>query len=439
MKLLLQYGKTNISLYGPPGSGKSTIAKLLSEKIGLSLIDVDDDILEKNWGVSVAEKLEKLGDEEFLKAEEEETIKINCCNSIISLTGSNALSKKTMDYIKSISIVLYIDVDKEIILSRANEMKIDRVVGQKDKSFSDILDYRKKFYIKNYDFRVIVGKQDSNDEILSNILNLLNREMGYLSTRNQDKTLHDFNDVIHNPIDEFKGLFLPVSYQIFSISQLERLVDLKYHERCFKILETFPLCEEVKLIFFDIIQEIYSDSNFFSDEIIPIVNLKNVMKNDDNNIFIAEQFYGKTASFKDLALEFFSKICFILEKNSSKVNIISSTSGDTGSAVMNSFSKLGFKTFILYPNEKISNEQEKHLLNYNEKPNCYSISINSNFDECQSLTKSITTNDLFLKKLDKIGEKIIVANSISWGRLMPQIFYSFNIYLDLVKVRLYFD
>lgn len=47
MKLLLQYGKTNISLYGPPGSGKSTIAKLLSEKIGLSLIDVDDDILEK--------------------------------------------------------------------------------------------------------------------------------------------------------------------------------------------------------------------------------------------------------------------------------------------------------------------------------------------------------------------------------------------------------
>ena len=153
MKLLLQYGKTNISLYGPPGSGKSTIAKLLSEKLGLSLIDVDDNILEKNWGVSVAEKLEKLGDEEFLKAEEEETIKIKCSNSIISLTGSNALSKITMDYIRSISIVLYIDVDKEIILSRANEMKIDRVVGQKDKSFSDILDYRKKFYNKNHNWR----------------------------------------------------------------------------------------------------------------------------------------------------------------------------------------------------------------------------------------------------------------------------------------------
>ena len=52
MKLLNRLGKTNISLYGPPGSGKSTIAKILSENIGFKLIDVDDDILEKEWGVS---------------------------------------------------------------------------------------------------------------------------------------------------------------------------------------------------------------------------------------------------------------------------------------------------------------------------------------------------------------------------------------------------
>lgn len=62
--------KTNICLYGPPGSGKSAVSKILGEIMNLPVYDVDDDHLEKDWNVSVAEKLEILGDEEFLKAEE---------------------------------------------------------------------------------------------------------------------------------------------------------------------------------------------------------------------------------------------------------------------------------------------------------------------------------------------------------------------------------
>ncbi len=62
--------KTNICLYGPPGSGKSAVSKILGEIMNLPVYDVDDDHLEQDWNVSVAEKLETLGDEEFLKAEE---------------------------------------------------------------------------------------------------------------------------------------------------------------------------------------------------------------------------------------------------------------------------------------------------------------------------------------------------------------------------------
>jgi shikimate kinase len=64
------HSKTNICLYGPPGSGKSAVSKILGQIMNLPVYDVDDDHLEMDWNMSVAEKLESLGDEEFLKAEE---------------------------------------------------------------------------------------------------------------------------------------------------------------------------------------------------------------------------------------------------------------------------------------------------------------------------------------------------------------------------------
>jgi SpoVK/Ycf46/Vps4 family AAA+-type ATPase len=61
--------KSNICLYGPPGSGKSAVSKTLGHKLNMTIYDVDDDHLEVDWGISVAEKLELLGDDAFLKAE----------------------------------------------------------------------------------------------------------------------------------------------------------------------------------------------------------------------------------------------------------------------------------------------------------------------------------------------------------------------------------
>lgn len=61
--------KTNICLYGPPGSGKTTVSKLLGKKLNLPVYDVDDDHLENDWKTSVASKLNELGDTLFIQAE----------------------------------------------------------------------------------------------------------------------------------------------------------------------------------------------------------------------------------------------------------------------------------------------------------------------------------------------------------------------------------
>jgi shikimate kinase len=73
MKILKNLLGKNIYLYGPPGSGKSYIAKKLASKLNMPLYDIDDDHLEKEWGMTVADKLKELGDEKFIIEESSKT------------------------------------------------------------------------------------------------------------------------------------------------------------------------------------------------------------------------------------------------------------------------------------------------------------------------------------------------------------------------------
>lgn len=169
-------------------------------------------------------------------------------------------------------------------------------------------------------------------------------------------------------------------------------------------------------------------------------------KSTNHKIFIMEEFYGETASFKDLALEFFSLLFKKTIKNKNKLSlaninenkflILAATSGDTGSAVLNSFDKVNIPVLILYPKNKISKAQELHMTSFKSNISKV-ISINGDFDDCQKIAKSILNDNNYSQNiLKKYNFKISSANSISWGRLLPQIVYTANSYLELVKVSL---
>ena len=85
------YSRSAMFTVGPPRPGKSSVARELSTLLGLPVLDVDDDVLERNWGQSVAEKLRELGDDAFLHAEAKELRTVNAERTIISLSGSQTI------------------------------------------------------------------------------------------------------------------------------------------------------------------------------------------------------------------------------------------------------------------------------------------------------------------------------------------------------------
>ncbi len=141
-------------------------------------------------------------------------------------------------------------------------------------------------------------------------------------------------------------------------------------------------------------------------------------------------FNGPTFAFKDMALTLLPALVKIAKKNlgnNKKTVVLTATSGDTGSAALNGFTKLdNTHVFVLYPNKRISQFQEKQMLSFNGA-NAKSFAVNGNFDDCQRTVKEFFNNESY-NKLD-----LSSANSINIGRLAPQIIYYFYAYADLVN------
>ncbi len=230
--------RTNICLYGPPGAGKSTVSKILGNILNMPVYDVDDDHLEKDWGTTVADKLKELGDEAYIIAEGgkqiiyslESTKKINKTNTIISLSGSTPLHEEAINHIRSSGILVYLDVDKQLILNHLHLMKCDRIVGQSTRPISEILDYRKSIYEKYYDLRLFIDDEESFDSIANKIVDLLNRQQEYVSTRG-NKGNYLFLDVIREGLAKDRGLFVPQYLPSFSLQQIKRLINMSYEDR----------------------------------------------------------------------------------------------------------------------------------------------------------------------------------------------------------------
>ena len=82
----------NIVLVGMPGCGKSTIGKLVAEKLGKTFVDADDEI-PKIAGISIPQIFEKFGEEKFRQIESEVLADLGQKSNFVIATGGGCITR----------------------------------------------------------------------------------------------------------------------------------------------------------------------------------------------------------------------------------------------------------------------------------------------------------------------------------------------------------
>lgn len=133
--------------------------------------------------------------------------------------------------------------------------------------------------------------------------------------------------------------------------------------------------------------------------------------------YLLELFHGPTAAFKDYGAGFLAEALASRSLPRQPLTILVATSGDTGAAVAAAFAgRPGFRVAILYPDGRVSPRQAHQLGCFGG--NVRTFRVAGSFDDCQRLAKA-ALGDADLRRTVPLSS----ANSISLGRLLPQMAY----------------
>ncbi len=237
--------------------------------------------------------------------------------------------------------------------------------------------------------------------------------MQLYSTNNPANTV-SFKEAVFNSMPQDRGLYMPLSIPRLDDKFLNNLDEYSLPEIAFHVAQNLigndiPAAD-LKAIIDDAI-------NFLA----PVVKL-------EDNVFALELWHGPSLAFKDFGARFMSRVMsYFLEKGEKKLDVLVATSGDTGGAVALGF--LGVpdtRVTILFPKGKVSDIQELQLTTNGQ--NVRALEIDGTFDDCQALVKKAFTDAELSSKY-----RLTSANSINIARLIPQTFYYFNAYAQLLK------
>lgn len=253
--------------------------------------------------------------------------------------------------------------------------------------------------------------------------------MRYKSTRNSQLRL-EASQVISQGISQEGGLFVPESFPDLT-SELPSYLELDYPALAKAIFSKFLTDfhpEEISAC----VDRAYTSEKFGGPCPVRLVPLTG---NGEKKTLL-ELWHGPTCAFKDMALQILPHfLTTALKKSGSgkKAVILTATSGDTGKAALEGFKDVpGTHILVFYPRDGVSPMQKRQMVTQ-EGDNVAVCAIEGNFDDAQSSVKRIFTDAALQERLAQHGMQFSSANSINWGRLLPQIVYYIYAYLELVR------
>lgn len=258
-------------------------------------------------------------------------------------------------------------------------------------------------------------------------MNYLEQIMKYISTRSKESSYNSM-EVIKMGISPDGGLFVPEEIPKLTQNEITELRKTDYTGRAEIILSKYLTdctTDEIE----NFADMAYKHGRFDDGNIVPLKKL-------DENTFSLELWHGPTHAFKDVALQILPRFLTAAIKKSyenADIVILAATSGDTGKAALEGFMDVdGTHIIVFYPENGVSPMQKLQMVTQ-EGSNTDVIAVDGNFDHTQTGVKAIFTNDKIKDKLSESGYSFSSANSINWGRLLPQIVYHISSWIDLLN------
>ena len=251
--------------------------------------------------------------------------------------------------------------------------------------------------------------------------------MLYNSTRNSELKV-SAAQAITQGISVEGGLFVPEELPKLNDADYEPLIDKSYVERAIVILAKFLTdFSDVEIRY--CAENAYTDKKFKSNHIAELSCLL-------DGTYMLELWHGPTCAFKDMALQILPYLLTTSAKKvakGKKIVILVATSGDTGKAALEGFKDVpDTQILVFYPEDGVSAMQKRQMTTQEGK-NVAVSAIEGNFDDAQTGVKQIFTDPKIVAKLAENNMMFSSANSINWGRLLPQIVYYISTYCELVK------
>lgn len=250
--------------------------------------------------------------------------------------------------------------------------------------------------------------------------------MDYISTRGKAAPVSASEAIVQGLAND-GGLFVPTSFPQWDLTRIESLCSMPYHAVASAVLAEYLTdfsTDEID----EMTQKAYG-SQFDDQRILPIHTV-------DKFENILEIYHGPTIAFKDIALQILPHLMTkSMQKTgeTKKILILVATSGDTGKAALEGFHDVENTSIIVfYPADGVSDAQKLQMTTQ-EGNNVYVCAVEGNFDDTQTGVKRIFSDPVMAETLANDGFRLSSANSINWGRLLPQIVYYFWSYAQLIN------
>lgn len=246
--------------------------------------------------------------------------------------------------------------------------------------------------------------------------------MEFFSTRNVNEKVSSAQAIAQG-LSQEGGLFVPAS---FPKVDLDAACKMEYAQLASHILSGYL--------------EDY-DPNFLKQETADTYGAAfggkaGQLEHVEGSTYALELWHGPTCAFKDYALQLMPKLLVEAKKNLGRTEqtlILVATSGDTGKAALEGYKNIpGVKILVFYPDSGTSEIQRLQMVTQ-QGDNVGVYAVKGNFDDAQTGVKRVFADKQLAAELAKKDVRLSSANSINWGRLVPQIVYYFAAYGRLVR------